>query len=213
MAEHLLFSVEEGVGTITLNRPDRLNAVTWDLARDFVELLREIRTRDEVRTLIRAVGTGIGSDFDISRLRYHKVIILSDADIDGAHIRTLLLTFFFRYMHELVERGHLYVAQPPLFRVRKGQKTAYVFTEKEMGEKLAEFGKNTEVTRFKGLGEMSPQQLWDTTMNPETRTLLQITMDDLRRAEETFERLMGHDVQPRKIFISEYARVVKNLDI
>jgi DNA gyrase subunit B len=175
--------------------------------------LHRILGNKEIRTLITAIGTGIGADFDAEKLRYHKVVVMTDADVDGAHIRTLLLTFFFRHMVELVERGFLFVAQPPLFRVRKGQKTAYVFTEKELNEKLAEFGANCEVTRFKGLGEMTPQQLWDTTMNPETRTLTKITMDDLRRAEETFERLMGSEVQPRKMFITDYARTVKNLDV
>jgi DNA gyrase subunit B len=175
--------------------------------------LNKILGNKEVRALITAIGTGIGTDFDLSRLRYHKIVIMTDADIDGAHIRTLLLTFFFRHMTELVERGHLFCAQPPLFRVRKGQKQAYVFTEKEMEDKLAEMGANTEVTRFKGLGEMNPTQLWDTTMNPESRTLTRITVEDLRRAEETFERLMGTEVLPRKMFIHEYARNVKNLDI
>ncbi len=175
--------------------------------------LNKILGNKEVRALITAIGTGIGNDFDLLRLRYHKIVIMTDADIDGAHIRTLLLTFFFRHMSELVERGHLFCAQPPLFRVRKGQKQAYVFTEKEMEVKLGEFGANTEVTRFKGLGEMNPTQLWETTMNPESRTLTRITVDDLRRAEETFERLMGAEVLPRKNFIYEYARNVKNLDI
>jgi len=175
--------------------------------------LNKILGNPEVRTLITAIGTGIGSDFDIGKLRYHKIIIMTDADVDGAHIRTLLLTFFFRHMEELVERGHLYVAQPPLFRVRKGNRNHYVFTEEEMQAKVKELGRNVEVTRFKGLGEMNPTQLWETTMNPEARTLIRITLENLRRAEDTFVRLMGTEVAPRKLFITEYARRVKNLDI
>jgi len=175
--------------------------------------LNKILGNAEVRALITAIGSGMGSDFDISRLRYHKVIIMTDADVDGAHIRTLLLTFFFRHMVELVERGHLFVALPPLYRVRKGQKSFYVFDDQALGAKTEELGGNVEVTRFKGLGEMNAKQLWETTMNPEARTLIRITMEDLRKAEETFEKLMGSDVQPRKVFITEYARNVKNLDV
>jgi DNA gyrase subunit B len=175
--------------------------------------LNRILSNKEVRALITAIGSGMGSEFDIAKLRYHKVIIMTDADVDGAHIRTLLLTFFFRHMVELVERGHLFVALPPLYRVRKGQRSHYVFTDRELEDKLKELGGNTEVTRFKGLGEMNAQQLWETTMSPEKRTLVRITMDDLRKAEETFDKLMGSDVQPRKVFITEYARNVKNLDV
>lgn len=175
--------------------------------------LNKVLGNHEVRTLITAIGTGIGKDFDISKLRYHKIIIMTDADVDGAHIRTLLLTFFFRHMEELIERGHLYAAQPPLFRVRKGSRDCYVFSEEEMTAKVKELGKNVEITRFKGLGEMNPTQLWDTTMNPEARTLTRITLEDLRKAEDAFVRLMGPEVGPRKLFITEYARRVKNLDI
>ncbi len=175
--------------------------------------LNKILSNQEVRTLISAIGTGIGNDFNIEKLRYHKIILMTDADVDGAHIRTLLLTFFFRYMEPLVELGHLYIAQPPLYRIRKGSQNIYVFSEKEMLENVKELGGNIEVTRFKGLGEMNAEQLWDTAMNPETRTLVRMTVDDLRRAADTFEKLMGVEVQPRKIFIHEYAKRVKNLDI
>ncbi len=175
--------------------------------------LNKVLSNKEVRALITAIGTGIGADFDISKLRYHKIILMTDADIDGAHIRTLLLTFFFRYMPKLVELGHLYVAQPPLYRIRKGNQNFYVFTESEKDKKVEELGGNVEVTRFKGLGEMNPEQLWDTTMNPETRTLIRIEVEDIRRANETFERLMGTEVAPRKLFITEYAKRVRNLDI
>ena len=168
----------------------------------------------EVQNIIAAVGTGIKPDFDLSKLRYHKVVILTDADVDGAHIRTLLLTFFFNFMPELIEGGHLYIALNPLFRIRKGkQKPFYVFTEAERDAKITELGGHTEVTRFKGLGEMNPEELWECTMNPETRTLLKVEIEDLRHAEEVFDRLMGDEVQPRKRFITEYAKAVRNLDI
>ncbi len=175
--------------------------------------LNKMLSNNEVRTLISAIGTGIGNDFNIEKLRYHKIILMTDADVDGAHIRTLLLTFFFRHMEHLVELGHLHIAQPPLFCIRKGSQRHYVFTEAEMSRKAQELGGNVEVIRFKGLGEMNPEQLWETTMNPETRTLVRLTVEDLRGAAESFERLMGSEVQPRKVFIHEYARRVKNLDI
>jgi len=178
--------------------------------------LNKMLSNNEVRTLISAIGCGIGDDFNLEKLRYHKVILMTDADIDGAHIRTLLLTFFYRYMRGLVERGHLYIAQPPLYRIRKGNHSYYVFSEAEMLSKVKELGGAggaVEVIRFKGLGEMNPDQLWATTMDPERRTLIRMTVEDIRQANETFERLMGQDVAPRKVFISEYAKRVKNLDI
>jgi len=170
----------------------------------------------EVQNIIAAIGTGIKPDFDLGKLRYHKTVILTDADVDGAHIRTLLLTFFFNFMPELIDNGHLYIALNPLFRIRKGkQKPFYVFTEAERDAKVAELGGHCEVTRFKGLGEMNPEELWLCTMNPESRTLLKVLNegDEDKKPEDVFERLMGDEVQPRKRFITEYAKAVRNLDI
>ncbi|MBU3217627.1 DNA topoisomerase (ATP-hydrolyzing) subunit B [Clostridium estertheticum] len=170
----------------------------------------------EIRAMITAFGAGIGKDFDVTKIRYDRIIIMTDADVDGAHIRTLLLTFFYRYMKELVEGGHVYVAQPPLFKVTKGKKEHYVYTEKELEETLVEFGgkdSNTDIQRYKGLGEMNPEQLWDTTMNPEERTLLQVHVEDAMAADEIFTILMGDKVEPRREFIQENAKGVLNLDI
>jgi len=170
----------------------------------------------EIRAMITAFGAGIGKDFDVKKIRYDRIIIMTDADVDGAHIRTLLLTFFYRYMKELVEQGHVYVAQPPLFKVSKGKKEQYVYTEKELEKVLLEVGgkdSNTDIQRYKGLGEMNPEQLWDTTMNPEERTLLQVNVEDAMAADEIFTILMGDKVEPRREFIQENAKKVLNLDI
>ncbi|MCB1186965.1 type IIA DNA topoisomerase subunit B [bacterium] len=176
--------------------------------------IHKVLQNEEVRSLISAIGTNIVPNFNLEKLRYHKVVFLTDADVDGAHIRTLLMTFFFNFMPELIENGHLYIALNPLFRIRKGKgKQKYVFTEEERDAAVAEFGGNCEVTRFKGLGEMNPDELWNTSMDPEKRTLMQVNIEDKLHAEQVFERLMGTEVQPRKKFITEYAREVKNLDI
>lgn len=171
---------------------------------------------DKLMPVVTALGTGIGEDFDISKLRYYKVIIMADADVDGSHIRTLLLTFFFRYMKELIERGHVYIARPPLFKVTKGKEEFYAYSEKEVAKITAEKGwdkKTCTIQRFKGLGEMSAEQLWETTMNPETRTMLRVEMENSYSADEIFTTLMGDKVEPRKIFIQENAKLVTNLDI
>jgi DNA gyrase subunit B len=174
----------------------------------------KVLSNSEVRNLITAMGTNILQNFDLEARRYDKVIILTDADVDGSHIQILLLTFFFNYVRELIEAGHVYIAKTPLYSIRKGQKRWYVFNDSEKEKLLREVGdKGLEITRFKGLGEMNADQLWDTTMNPETRTLLKVTIDDVAHAENVFERLMGTDVAPRKKFITDYAREVKNLDI
>ncbi|MCJ7688029.1 MAG: DNA topoisomerase (ATP-hydrolyzing) subunit B [Clostridiaceae bacterium] len=170
----------------------------------------------EIRAMITAFGAGIGKDFDVKKIRYDRIIIMTDADVDGAHIRTLLLTFFYRYMKELVEEGHVYVAQPPLFKVSKGKKEQYVYSEKELETALLEIGgkdTNTDIQRYKGLGEMNPEQLWDTTMNPEERTLLQVCVEDAMAADEIFTILMGDKVEPRREFIQENAKKVLNLDV
>ena len=167
---------------------------------------------EEIKAIIAAIGAGIGKDFDITKARYRRVIIMTDADIDGAHIRTLLLTFFYRYMKPLIENGYLYIAQPPLYRVKKGKKTYYVYSESELENLLKRIG-NSEVQRYKGLGEMNPEQLWETTMNPNNRILNQVTIEDAIRAENLFKILMGDDVEARRRFILEHSKEVKNLDV
>jgi len=175
--------------------------------------LDKILAHEEIRTIITAMGTGIGEDFDISKARYHKVIIMTDADVDGAHIRTLLLTFFYRYMEPLIDAGYLYIAQPPLYLVKKGKIERYCYDDRELERVLAEIGRdNIVVQRYKGLGEMDPQQLWETTMNPATRTLLQVTLEDAIAADEIFTILMGDRVPPRREFIRQHAHEVRNLD-
>ena len=175
----------------------------------------KIYNNDKLQPVILAVGAGIGADFDISKIRYGKVIIMADADVDGAHIRTLLLTFFFRYMRPLIENGNVYLAQPPLYKLsKKGMKDIYCYTDEEMEKSLKEIGRDgVTIQRYKGLGEMNPEQLWDTTMNPETRILIKVTMDDAIKADEIFTILMGDDIAPRRQFIQENAKYVKNLDI
>ena len=177
--------------------------------------LDRILSSDEIRNMITAFGCGIGDEFDENRLRYHKIVIMTDADVDGAHIRTLLLTFMFRYMKQLIEKGFVYIAQPPLYQVRKGQKARYAYNDKELNQYLDEFGRgsNPTIQRYKGLGEMNAEQLWDTTMDPQFRTLLKVTIEDASAADETFTMLMGDKVEPRKNFIQENAKYVKNLDI
>ncbi|WP_034670865.1 DNA topoisomerase (ATP-hydrolyzing) subunit B [Ectobacillus panaciterrae] len=177
--------------------------------------LDKILSNNEVRAMVTAIGTGIGGDFDIERARYHKIIIMTDADVDGAHIRTLLLTFFYRYMRQIIEHGFVYIAQPPLYKVQQGKKVQYVYNEKELARVLAEMPAQPKpgIQRYKGLGEMNPGQLWETTMDPEVRTLLQVNLQDAIEADETFETLMGDKVEPRRNFIQDNARYVKNLDI
>ncbi len=168
---------------------------------------------DKLTPVVLALGTGLGEDFDITKLRYDKIIIMADADVDGAHIRTLLLTFFFRYMPELIKQGHIYLAQPPLYRISKGQKHRYAYSDEERDQIMEEIGTGFSIQRYKGLGEMDPEQLWETTMNPETRLMLRVTVEDAERADETFSILMGDNVEPRREFIEKNAKFVKNLDI
>lgn len=176
--------------------------------------LDRIYANAEIRTMITAFGSGISDEFDLSKLRYNKIVIMTDADVDGAHIRTLLLTFFYRYMKPLIEHGHVYIAQPPLYQIRKGKKSWYTYSDEELTAKLDEVGRdNSVIQRYKGLGEMNPEQLWDTTMNPEGRTMLQVSMEDAEAADELFTILMGDKVEPRRQFIEEHAKLVRNLDI
>jgi DNA gyrase subunit B len=178
--------------------------------------LDKILGNNEVRALISALGTGIGDNFDLEGLRYGRIIIMTDADVDGSHIRTLLLTFFFRYMPTLIEEGHLYIAQPPLYRLAYKNQVQYAYNDADKDKILKSLGASPEkvsLSRYKGLGEMNPQQLWDTTMNPDNRTLLQVMVDDAAEADRTFDMLMGDAVDPRKKFIQTHARAVRNLDI
>ncbi|MFH1070186.1 MAG: DNA topoisomerase (ATP-hydrolyzing) subunit B [Candidatus Glassbacteria bacterium] len=176
--------------------------------------LDKVLSNEEIRTMITAIGTGIGEDdFNVDNARYHKIIIMTDADIDGAHIRILLLTFFFRYMKELINEGMIYIAQPPLYRVSKGKQEFYAYNDREREEYVKRLGNNTNIQRYKGLGEMNPDQLWKTTMDPATRTILQVRMDEAIEADRLFTELMGDDVESRRVFIEKNARFVTNLDI
>ena len=176
--------------------------------------LDRILKNKEIQALISALGTGIGDQFDLSGLRYHRIIVMTDADVDGAHIRTLLLTFFFRYMEPLIENGHLFIAQPPLYRIETKRGVYYAYTEAEKERLLKKLnGSKINLQRYKGLGEMNPHQLWETTMDPENRTLLQVTIEDAAAADRTFDMLMGSSVPPRKRFIQTHAKDVRNLDV
>lgn len=172
----------------------------------------KVYTNEKLLPVITAVGAGVGDDFDINKIRYGKIVIMADADVDGAHIRTLLLTFFFRYMRPLIQEGHVFIAQPPLYKIYKGKKLKYAYTDEEMKAALEEIP-DASIQRYKGLGEMNPEQLWETTMDPETRVMLRVDMEDARRADEIFTLLMGDKVEPRRSFIEEHAKSVINLDI
>jgi DNA gyrase subunit B len=179
--------------------------------------LDKVLTSDEIRNLITAMGAGVGDNFNIEKMRYHRIVTMTDADVDGSHIRTLLLTFFYRYFPQVIDKGYLYMAQPPLYKVSKGTgknlKVVWCQSDAARDKALRELGKGAEVARMKGLGEMNAEELWDTTMNPQTRVLLQVTVDDAAAVNDTFEKLMGPDVEPRKKFIQAHAKSVRNLDI
>ena len=173
----------------------------------------KVYDNDKLKPVILALGAGFGEDFDVNKLRYEKIIIMADADVDGAHIRTLLLTFFFRYMRPLIENGNVYIAQPPLYKISKGKTDQYAYSDEQLNEILEETGKDVRIQRYKGLGEMNPQQLWETTMDPERRTILRVEMEDAVAADEIFTILMGDSVEPRREFIEANAKFVTNLDI
>jgi len=167
----------------------------------------------ELRTLITAIGAGIQDEFDLARVRYHRLIIMADADVDGEHIQTLLLTFFFRYMRPLVDAGYVYIAQPPLYKMKKGKEVVYAYSEREREEKIRALGDGVSIQRYKGLGEMNPSELWETTLNPDVRVLKQVTVGDGVRADQLFATLMGDAVEPRREFIMTHAKEVVNLDV
>jgi DNA gyrase subunit B len=173
----------------------------------------KIFSNKEIISLIQAIGTGIQDDFNIGDLRYHKIVIMTDADVDGAHIRTLLLTFFYRYMRPLIEEGYIFIAQPPLFKISQNKRVEYAYSDEELDQKLKNYTGKVNIQRYKGLGEMNAEQLWETTMDPKRRTLLKVTLDDSIEADRIFSTLMGDDVEPRREFIEENAVYVKNLDI
>lgn len=177
--------------------------------------LDRILSNNEIRAMITAIGTGIGEDFDIAKARYHKVVIMTDADVDGAHIRTLLLTFFYRYLRKIIDAGYVYIAQPPLYKVQQGKRIEYAYDDDELEKIFRELPKapKPNIQRYKGLGEMNPEQLWETTMDPSTRVMLQVSLEDAIEADETFEMLMGDKVEPRRVFIEENAKYVRNLDV
>ena len=179
-------------------------------------VLHKMLENNEIKAMITAFGTNIGDNFDISKLRYGKIIIMTDADVDGAHIRTLMLTFFFRYLRELINAGHIFIAQPPLYKIQVGKKIKYAYSDDELKKTtvvLEEESKKYTIQRYKGLGEMNPEQLWETTMDPENRTLLKVTLENAGYADKMFSILMGDKVEPRRQFIEEHAMHVKNLDI
>ena len=203
-------------GSAKLGRDSRFQAILplWGKMLNVEKSrLDKVISNDKLIPVVTALGTGIGEDFDISKIRYEKIVIMADADVDGAHIRTLLLTFFFRYMRPLIEEGHIYLAQPPLFKVSKGKKSMYAFSDEERDEISEELGGGCDIQRYKGLGEMDPEQLWETTMDPKTRTMLRVTLEDAMEADETFSVLMGDKVEPRRAFIEKNAKYVQNLDV
>ena len=175
--------------------------------------LDKVYGNDKLTPVVQALGCGIGEDIDISKIRYHKVVIMADADVDGQHIRTLLLTFFFRFMRPVIEHGYVYIAMPPLYKISKGKVTKYAYDDDERDRIIEEFGNGYKIGRFKGLGEMNPEQLWETTLNPENRVMMRVSIEDARKADETFTILMGDKVAPRKEFIEKNAKYVKNLDV
>ncbi len=215
-SELFLVEGESAGGSAKMGRDRRIQAVLPLRGKILnVEKARldKILANEEIRTLITAVGAGIGDDFDITKCRYHKIIIMTDADVDGSHIRTLLLTFFFRYMRPLIEHGYLYIATPPLYKITKGKKVYYAYSDEEKDEIIARIGGVTEKPqRYKGLGEMNAEQLWETTMDPSRRILYKVTMEDAAEANTLFEILMGEKVEPRREFIQRNAHLVKNLD-
>jgi DNA gyrase subunit B len=177
--------------------------------------LNRALSSEEIQAMITAIGANVAEEFDIEQVRYHRAIIMTDADVDGAHIRCLILTFFYRFMREMIEAGYIYIAQPPLYKVAYGRKSEYAYSERQLEQVLARLAEGTKhsITRYKGLGEMNAEQLWETTMDPERRTLMQVTIDDALAAEKTFVELMGDQVEPRKEFIQRHAKDVRFLDI
>jgi DNA gyrase subunit B len=175
--------------------------------------MNKVLTSEEIKNIVLSIGGGFKDDFDLAKVRYHKIAIMTDADVDGSHIRTLILTLFYRYFKPIIEKGYLYIAQPPLYRVAKGRSVQYAYNDEQLESLVREIGQGANIQRYKGLGEMNPLQLWETTMNPETRTLQRVTVEDTIVADELFSVLMGDAVEPRRQFIEQNAVYVKNLDV
>jgi DNA gyrase subunit B len=175
--------------------------------------IHKVLGSEEIKNIVVSIGAGFKEDFDVTKVRYHKIVIMTDADVDGSHIRTLILTLFYRYFKQIIDKGYLYIAQPPLYRVQKGKSAQYCYTDAQLAEALKALGSDAGIQRYKGLGEMNPEQLWETTMNPATRILKQVTIEDAIVADELFTVLMGDQVEPRRQFIEQYAAMVRNLDI
>jgi DNA gyrase subunit B len=216
LAEIYLVEGDSAGGSAKMARDRRFQAILPLRGKILnVEKAREdkILTSEQIRNLITALGTGVGEKFDINKLRYHRVLLMSDADVDGSHIRTLLLTFFFRYMPQIISSKYLYVAQPPLYKISRGKQVSYAYTEEQKNRKVAQMEGKPELQRYKGLGEMNPEQLWETTMNPANRMLLRVEVEDAVEADKIFDVLMGNEVDPRKRFIQTHAKSVRNLDI
>ena len=216
LAELYLVEGDSAGGSAKMARDRRFQAILPLRGKILnVEKAREdkILTSEQIRNLITALGTGIGEKFDINKVRYHRILLMSDADVDGSHIRTLLLTFFFRYMPQIIASKYLFVAQPPLYKISRGKQVSYAYTEEQKNRKVAQMEGKPELQRYKGLGEMNPEQLWETTMNPANRMLLRVEIEDAVEADKIFDVLMGNDVDPRKRFIQTHAKTVRNLDI
>jgi len=175
--------------------------------------VHKVLTSEEIKAIVLSIGAGFKYDFDVNKVRYHRVIVASDADIDGSHIRTLLLTLFYRYLRPMLEKGYIYIAQPPLYRIKKGKHIEYAYSDEQLKQATIRLGDGCEIQRYKGLGEMNPDQLWETTVDPEHRTLKRVTIEDAMAADELFSLLMGSEVGPRREFIEKYALEVKNLDV
>jgi len=175
--------------------------------------IHKVLASDEIKNIVLSIGAGFGDDFDLSKVRYHKCVIMTDADVDGSHIRTLILTLFYRHFKPIIEKGYVYIAQPPLYKVKYGKSARYAYSDEGLQRILKENGDKADIQRYKGLGEMNPEQLWETTMDPERRTMKRVNIEDAMKADELFTILMGEEVEPRKDFIVKYAKEVKNLDI
>jgi DNA gyrase subunit B len=213
-----IFFVEgDSAGGSSKQARDRRNQAILPLRGKILNVekapMHKVLTSEEIKNIVVSIGAGFKDDFDISKVRYHKIVIMTDADVDGSHIRTLILTLFYRYFKPVIEKGYLYIAQPPLYRVAKGRSFQYAYSDAQLSQLQAQMGDGLNIQRYKGLGEMNPGQLWETTMNPETRTLQRVTIDDAMLADELFTILMGDQVEPRRNFIEQHAEHVKNLDI